>query len=219
MNRRLQSTSRTRLGGTVVRLWVVLLLLFVTPFVTLALPRFQTLSSLVRSKKYTPLVFFTVPKGLLPECDAMERVVTEMEQELGVRVERLDILRQPAAEAILATLTQRSPPFLYHRESCQIIHIPSTSTTSSKNNDGSSKAPIYIDKARVRAWAKGRYLAPIMSTTSSTSTTKVHKPKVLSQQDDSIDQEELLEDMMLTPLQREGKKRIKERTDAKAKQD
>ena len=162
--------------------------------------RIPFLSSSNKKNKYTPLVFFKVPPGLIPECDAMERTVQEVEKELGVRVERLDILRDPAAEAAMALLTQRTPPFLYHRESCQIV------TTVSPEGAG---------KARVRAWAKGRLLqARRVGMLPSGGTKKAKAPVVLSQEDNAISQEELLEDMALTPQQREGKKRMKERTEA-----
>jgi anti-sigma factor ChrR (cupin superfamily) len=162
---------------------------------------------LFQRKKYTPLVFFTVPPGLIPECDAMERTVRQVEKELGVRVERLDILRNPSAEAVLALLTQRTPPFLYHRESCQVVHLPS----APGGGVASTSMPIFADKDRVRAWAKGR----LLQTKKESRKTKV--PVVISQQDNSISQEELLEEMSLTPQQLEGKRKIRERTEAKAR--
>ena len=161
-----------------------------------------------RKKKYTPLVFFKTPPGLIPECDAMERTVREVEKELSVRVERLDILRDPAAEAALALLTQRTPPFLYHRESCQVVHMaPSDSTKKD--------LPVHVDKARVRAWAKGR----LLQAQKDSGAKKGKTPVVVSQQDNSLSQEELLEDMALTPQQREGKQKIRERTEAKARKE
>ena len=78
--------------------------------------------SKLKKKEYSPLVFFTFPKGYVEECDEMDRIVSEVEQELGVRVERLDIARDPAAQATMQLLTShQGPPFLYHRESCQIV--------------------------------------------------------------------------------------------------
>ena len=156
-------------------------------------------------KEYTPLLFFKVPPGLIPECDAMEKTVKEVEKDLGVKVERLDILRDPSAEATLALLTQRTPPFLYNRESCQVVHVAPAG--------GEADVPIVIDKSRVRAWAKGRLLqAP-----KAVSGTKSRAPVVLSQEDNSISQEDLLEDMALTDEQRKGKQLIRERTEAKSK--
>ena len=158
-------------------------------------------------KKYTPLLFFKVPPGLIPECDAMEVTVREVEKELGVRVERLDILRDPSAEAALALLTQRTPPFLYHRESCQVVHV------ARRGESSAADMPVAIEKSRVRAWAKGRLLQAKKDATG----TKGKTPVVLSQNDNSINQEDLLEDMALTDEQRKGKKLIRERTEAKSK--
>lgn len=162
-----------------------------------------------KKSKYTPLLFFKVPPGLIPECDAMEKTVRDVEKELGVRVERLDILRDPKSEALLALLTQRTPPFLYHRESCQVVHVaPGEGSASSAKSASVSK----IDKARVRAWAKGR----LLQAKKSVSGTKSKAPVVLSQEDNSLSQEDMLEDMALTEEQRKGKQLIRERTKAKS---
>lgn len=154
-------------------------------------------------KQYTPLVFFTAPPGLIPEVDAMEKAVRKVEKELGVKVERLDVLRDPVADACLKLLTRRRPPFLYHRLTCKTVSIPKTS------GKGKEDVSVTIDLDRVRSWAKGRFR--ILSETSQPD--KVRAPILLSTDDDNaIDQSELLEDMTLTPRQREGKKKIKERT-------
>uniref|UniRef100_A0A7S3P8G2 Uncharacterized protein n=1 Tax=Amphora coffeiformis TaxID=265554 RepID=A0A7S3P8G2_9STRA len=159
-----------------------------------------------KRKEYTPLVFFTVPKGLMPECDAVEKAVRDVEKELGVRVERLDILRNPTAEAAMSLLTNKSPPFLYHRESCQTVHIPPATGEAS----AASVVPTYVDKDRLRAWATGRYLSPQVGKA------KVKPPQVISQDGTAMEQDELLEDLSLTPLQRKGKEAIKERTEKRA---
>ena len=65
---------------------------------------------------------------------------------------------------------------------------------------------------RVKAWAKGRLLPSPLKDGGSKTTT----PVVVSQQDESIEQEELLEDMQLTDRQREGKEAIRQRTQEKA---
>lgn len=111
-------------------------------------------------KEYTPLVFFTFPKGFIDECDEMEKVVSEIEEEIGCRVERLDIARDSAAEATMSLLTSRGAPFLYHRESCQIVHgsSPRAGTSKKTNNDDTSVREKAIDKTRVVAWAKGEIL-------------------------------------------------------------
>lgn len=157
-----------------------------------------------KKNKYTPLVFFKTPPGLIPEVDAMEKTVREVEKELGVKVERLDILRDPSAEAAMLLLTKRTPPFLYHRESCQVIHVTPRKGESSKD------MPIVIDKLRVQAWAKGRYL-PVQRDTQ-----KVSSPVVVTQEETALSQEELLEDMTLTPTQRKGKQAMRERTEKRA---
>lgn len=174
---------------------IILLCTLLTSALAIRIPFFS-------KKDYTPLLFFKVPPGLMPECDAMEATVREIEKELGVRVERLDVLRQPASEAVLAILTQRNPPFLYHRESCQTVHMAPR-----------KEGPIAVDKDKIRAWAKGRYL-PVSRMME---TDRVRAPVVVSQQDKSLEQEDLLEDAMLTPLQKRGKDAIKERTEAKGK--
>jgi hypothetical protein len=157
-------------------------------------------------KQYTPLVFFTVPPGLVPECDAMEAVVRNVEKELNIRVERLDIMREPAAEAVLALLTDQLPPFLYHRESCTSVHVPSKTNPAATKSD----MPVGIDVDRVRAWAKGRFLAPVGAVTSGV---KVSTPVVVSQNEQyDEDQDDLLEDLTLTPRQKEGRDAIRQRT-------
>lgn len=166
------------------------LLVFICVGLSAALPKIPFLSK----KAYTPLLFFTVPKDNIAACDEMEKVVSEVEKELGVRVERLDILRDPDAEATMSVLTQRRPPFLYHRESCQTVYV-----------QGESPGP--IDKDRVRVWAKGRLLA------AQSAKSKSKAPVVLSQEDNAIDQEDLIQDMSLTPEQKRGKEAIKKRTE------
>ena len=158
-------------------------------------------------KEYTPLVFFTVPKDIIPACDEMEKTVKQVEKELGVRVERLDIVRDPTAEATLAALTQRRPPLLYNKESCQVVSVPGVSDDSTTNDSPSSSL---IDKERVRAWAKGRFLPP--------KTAKSRVPLVLAKKDNSIDQKDLVEDMSLTPMQKSGKEAIKRRTEEKSEE-
>lgn len=144
----------------------------------------------------------------------MEACLQQVEQELNVRVERLDIVRQPAAQAVLATLAQQSnPPFLFHRESCQTIHVQGTAAGESNNNNN---MPVRINHNRVRAWAKGRYLPS--SEGRILAGNKVANPNLVLQQDENsaMSQDELLEVGMLTPTQRQGKEAIQQRTDAQA---
>jgi hypothetical protein len=229
--------SRYRQGATV-------LLVFTYTLSTIdaaALPSFSKRFPFFRSKRsaYTPLIFFTVPPGLSAECDAMEKVVRRVEKDLGVVVERLDILRDPASEAVLnAILSPQgasvTPPLLYHRESRQTIHVPPPMTTakSASGNAGdasakaaaASKRTIPIDPDRVRAWAKGRYLAPSKAETMTGTATMAPRGTMIDRGDDNADnldaemmeQAEQLADMSLTPEQRLGKRRMEERTRAKA---
>ena len=174
---------------------------------------------LSKSKKneYTPLVFFTYPKGNVEECDEMENVVSEVERELGVRVERMDIARDSAAEATMQLLTsQQGPPFLYHRESYQVIHSSSYKENTFKKTADTDKEK-EIDKARVRAWAKGRYLPPPGVKLGATTNIKSSAPVVVSQEDNSLDQAELIKESSLTPEQLEGKRAMEKRTEAVTK--
>jgi hypothetical protein len=104
-------------------------------------------------KSYTPLLFFTVPKGMLPVCDAVEHVIRQLERECNVHVQRMDVVRHPQHEAVLHAIIQSlqqtqsslssssisssisslnrpsnneiipQPPFLYHRESRQYYQV------------------------------------------------------------------------------------------------
>ena len=146
-----------------------------------------------QKKKYNPVVFFKVPPGLIPECDDMEKCVKEVEKELGVKVERADAARDPDTAALLSLLTQgRNPPLLYHRESLQMLSVP--------------------QKGRVRSLIKGRLLNVGVPERKG----KKGKPDALLVDDDAaLDQQDLVEDQMLTPLQRKGKQSIRERTKQK----
>lgn len=135
----------------------------------------------------------------------MEEVVSEVERELGVHVERLDVVRDATAESTMALLTQRRPPFLYHRESLQTVSVPESSD---------KRAGPPIDKNRVRAWAKGR-----IPTKQSPSGPKSKAPVVVTQEDNAIDQKDLVEDATLSPMQRSGKEKMKERTEGLGKND
>jgi hypothetical protein len=158
-------------------------------------------SFLSKKKKYTPLLFFTAPKDMYPECSEMEKVVTEVEKELGVHVQRFDVLRDPTAKALMTVLTLRNPPYLYNRESCQVVYVP----------EAGKQAPLPIDKTRVLAWAKGRFL-PSQRPGSKSGVPGV----IVSQADNSLDQKDLLEDATLSPQAKSGKEAIKKKTDEKA---
>jgi len=155
----------------------------------------------------------------------MEDAVRKVERELGVRVQRLDVLRQPESEAVLQLLTQqRTPPFLYHRESCQTVYLTPTaqgSNTANSKNKKPKDIPVNLD--RIRAWAKGRYLTGHSAAAVSLEDTgrKVNAPNLLPTSSDdgdqgAMDQAELLEELALTPEQLKGKRLMEERTKAKA---
>lgn len=241
--RRRQSARGTRRTLVLSRFLLVatmaLIIMSMTVEVVEALPSLLTknrwFTALQKKKKqsssYTPLLFFTVPPGLMPECDAVEKTVREIEKELGVTVQRMDVLRNPANEAVLNLLSQhRSPPFLYHRESCQTVVVApaAASSSNSRASGGGAKSkqqqqspqrmPVAVDKERIRAWAKGRYLTKHSgSHTEMSSAGKQAPPIVLEQEDSAMDQAELLEDMALTPEQLRGKRLMQERTNAKSK--
>ena len=141
-------------------------------------------------KKYNPVLFFKVPPGLIPECDDMEKCVKEIEKELNVKVQRMDAARDPNAAALLSLLTQgQNPPLLYHRESLQMLSAP--------------------QKGRVRSLVKGRLLnASVRERKGPRGNAKA----ILVDDDAALEQQDLLEDQMLTPLQRKGKQAIRDRT-------
>eukprot|EP00529_Nitzschia_sp_RCC80_P033449 CAMPEP_0113451416 /NCGR_PEP_ID=MMETSP0014_2-20120614/6327_1 /TAXON_ID=2857 /ORGANISM="Nitzschia sp." /LENGTH=212 /DNA_ID=CAMNT_0000342771 /DNA_START=120 /DNA_END=758 /DNA_ORIENTATION=- /assembly_acc=CAM_ASM_000159 len=175
----------------------------------------RPLKRLFGKKEYTPLVFFKTPPGMSPDIDEMERIVSEVENELDVRIERVDVVKDPAARATLSLLTTKMPPFLYHRESLQTISVEDPESRAKKEKkrqqqvqqgqiDVGIEGPL-IDKDQVRAWAKGRYLPPPGARWNEI---KAQKPTLVEKADgNTIEQAELLKDSSLTPLQQEGKKK------------
>eukprot|EP00586_Coscinodiscus_wailesii_P021978 CAMPEP_0172497006 /NCGR_PEP_ID=MMETSP1066-20121228/94745_1 /TAXON_ID=671091 /ORGANISM="Coscinodiscus wailesii, Strain CCMP2513" /LENGTH=193 /DNA_ID=CAMNT_0013269579 /DNA_START=37 /DNA_END=618 /DNA_ORIENTATION=- len=99
-----------------------------------------------RRDEYTPLLFFTVTqKGEFPNCDKMEKLVSEIENELSVKVHRVDIRKNRLHHKLYQKIdTLHEPakgiiPLLYHRESRQIVA-------------GAAH------KSVLRRWAKGMWL-------------------------------------------------------------
>merc|ERR1712176_693961 len=94
---------------------------------------------------YTPLLFFKLPNT--EKSDEMEKIVADVEKELDVTVQRFDVLRDRFARRLYEKIDEieyvGDTPLLYHRESRQSIYGMD-------------------DKSRVRAWAKGRWLTPIV---------------------------------------------------------
>jgi len=151
-------------------------------------------------KKYTPLIFFKLPRGTSPQCEAMEKVVREIEKELNVKVDRMDVGRDMAAGSLFTLCSKGAslPPVLYHRESRQIIALQTAKEGGKPNMN--------IDKERVRAWARGRRLPEFAVNKEIGSA-----PVVLESEED-----EFLVEADMTPLQRKGKDAIKKRTEKKS---
>merc|ERR1719491_856088 len=137
-----------------------------------------------KKPQYTPLLFFKLPKGQLDASDEMEKIVSEIEKDLGVRVQRFDILRDRFARKLYEKIDEiefvGDVPLLYHRESRQSIY-------------GTD------DKLRVRAWAKGRWLTP------------KNDDDVMSGESNLSPEEEEMIDNDLTKMQQKGRKRMIER--------
>lgn len=145
--------------------------------------------SIFRKKtKYTPLVFFKVPKGQLEASDEMEKIVSEIEKDLGVTVQRFDIMRDRFARNLYEKIDEiefvGDIPLLYHRESRQSIY-------------GTD------DKTRVKAWAKGRWLTPKQSDDDI--------PSGEAMTEDFTPDEDEMMDNDLTEIQQEGRKRMIDR--------
>mmetsp|Transcript_7792 Transcript_7792/g.11181 ORF Transcript_7792/g.11181 Transcript_7792/m.11181 type:complete len:196 (-) Transcript_7792:50-637(-) len=159
---------------------------------------------LTKKPKYTPLIFFRVPNGMMPEVDECEKELKKVEEELGVQVDRMDVMRDPVAcELFNALSPQQHMPLLYNRESRQTVFVPH----ASKEQEGALSK--YLSNERLKAWAKGRLLAAVGEQKAKAGG---DSPMIVSGDDNAIDQEELLDQQQLTPLQREGKRAIKERT-------
>lgn len=159
---------------------------------TMIMPAF-----LGRKKTYTPLLFFTVPKGTMDECDKMEKVIKSLEKEQKIKVQRLDIMRDRAARKLYEKLVEgnlRSPfPLLYHRESLQRVYG-------------------LADKDLVRSWSKGRLL-PDRSEEEEKEVAVLGGEDGEPPQEMEMDMEELEMEMdaELTPMQRRGKEAMKRR--------
>mmetsp|Transcript_19527 Transcript_19527/g.29385 ORF Transcript_19527/g.29385 Transcript_19527/m.29385 type:complete len:186 (+) Transcript_19527:68-625(+) len=152
------------------------------------------------AKEYTPLIFFKLPRGTSPQCEAMEKIIKEIEKELGVKVDRMDVGRDMAAGNLFNICSKgaKLPPVLYHRESKQSLSL--------QTPQEGGKIDLDIDKNRVRAWAKGRRLQDL----------EVNKDIGSAPVVVESEEEELAMEAGMTPLQRKGKDAIKERTKTKS---
>jgi len=110
----------------------------------------------LRSKEYTPLVFFTSKKGECSKCDAAEKQIKDVEKQLNVKVQRIRVGRyelgpDQAGEELFKMISAQmnQPPFLYHRESRQVIKcVP----------DLKGDTKIQLSKKYMVDWALGRKL-------------------------------------------------------------
>lgn len=166
---------------------------------------FLNMLPFLSTKKYTPLIFFRVPPGLSPECDAMEQSVQEIEGELGIHVDRMDIARNKEAAQLMQLIGQDMPPVLYHRESRQVYQLRPPSGAAAVEGEGEEvKAAVTkVDMTMVRALAKGRRL-PVQRDV-------LTGQPVLIGAEGGLDQDELLE-QELSPLQRKGRQAMKARS-------
>lgn len=166
---------------------------------------FLNMLPFLSTKKYTPLIFFRVPPGLSPECDAMEQSVQEIEGELGIHVERMDIARNKEAAQLMQLIGQDMPPVIYHRESRQVYQLRPPSGTAAVEGEGEEvKAAVTkVDMTMVRALAKGRRL-PVQRDV-------LTGQPVFIGAEGGVDQDELL-DQELSPLQRKGRQAMKARS-------
>lgn len=126
----------------------------------------------------------------------MEKCIRQVEKELHVKVDRMDVARNENAAALLSLLSgANNPPLLYHRESRQMVSS--------------------AERGRIRALIKGRFLEAGLSKR------KGKKGKadalMVADEDAALEQQDLMEDQMLTPLQRKGKQAIRERTQEKGR--
>jgi hypothetical protein len=130
----------------------------------------------------------------------MERTIKKLEKEQGVKVERLDIMRDRYARKLYEKLVEgnlRSPfPLLYHRESLQRVYG-------------------LADKDLVRSWSKGRLL-PDQNINEKEITVLGGEDGGSVPQEEEMDMEELemAMDAELTPVQRRGKEAMKRRMEA-----
>jgi len=166
--------------------------------------------SFLKKKAYTPLLFFTAPKGTLDECDNMESIIKALEKEQGIDVQRLDVMRDRAAQQLYLKLVEgnlrsatSSFPLLYHRESLQRVY-------------GAADADL------VRSWCKGRLLAPDTQTGEEQAKEAVALGAGVGaddEEEDPLDAEQLeMElDAELTPMQRRGKEAMKRRMEQSRK--
>jgi len=88
---------------------------------------------------YTPLVFFTFPKGHSAPADELETIVSKYEKDMGVTVHRFDILRDRNAKVLYDLLQETVVEPLESQPSFFFSRISSSVPTPS-GEDGSSSS-------------------------------------------------------------------------------
>ena len=128
----------------------------------------------------------------------MEKVVSEVEKELNIRVQRFDIKRDRMARKLYEKIDEiefvGEVPLLYHRESRQSIY-------------GLDR------KSRVKAWAKGRWLSTSGSSVVGTEGKAFSKGFLAEEGEDNVEEYEMM-DHNLTDLQQLGRDKMLERMES-----
>jgi len=143
-----------------------------------------------KKSQYTPLLFFKMPNSAT--TDEMEKIISSVEKDLNVEVERFDVLRDRFARSLYQKIDEiefvGEVPLLYHRESRQSIYG-------------------IDDKARVKAWAMGRWLTP------KDEDTNVGKKERMGslKEDEEQNEEDEMRDDGLTQLQKKGREKMLQR--------
>ena len=128
----------------------------------------------------------------------MEKIVSEVEKELNVRVQRFDIARDRMARKLYEKIDEiefvGEIPLLYHRESRQSIY-------------GLDR------KSRVRAWANGRWLSTSGNSIIG-SEGKTSSKGFVAEEGENNEDFDMMDDN-LTDLQQLGREKMLERMDEK----
>lgn len=150
-------------------------------------------------REYTHLVYFFSNSESGRDL-SMERVISDVEKELNVRVERLNISKNPAAAISLSLVSEgrNAAPCLYNRESCCVF--PS---------DDKKEVPTKTD---VKTWAKGRFITT--SDTYAAPHKSKRRPEFAGKENSFLEQDELadsIKEQSLTPEELEGKRLVDKR--------
>lgn len=126
----------------------------------------------------------------------MEKMISKLEKENGIRVERLDIMRDRMArklyEKVVEGNMRASFPVLYHRESLQRVYG-------------------LADKDLVRSWSKGRLLPDLNAKNEKEMVVLGGDEDEMEGEEMDLEEIELQMDQELTPAQRRGKEAMRRR--------